>query len=130
VRRRRDIARVKRSGAKTGTRHISLRCAPNSDPPTDNLAASHLPARRVAFLLRRSTGNAVVRNRLKRRLREIYRRNKEWFPAGHDYIIQPSDSAGRLPFDALREQVRLATQRVQEPKQVSTARTRANRVGN
>jgi ribonuclease P protein component len=110
LRRRRDVSRVRRSGAKTGTRFLSLRCAPQTDPPTDNSG----PSRRVAFLLPRAVGNAVARNRLKRRLREIYRRNKDWFPAGCDCIMQPTVSAGRLSFAELHEQVRLATQTRQE----------------
>jgi ribonuclease P protein component len=114
LRRRRDVARVKRVGTKTGTRFLSLRCAPNPDSPTDNPAASDLPSRRVAFLLPRGVGNAVARNRLKRRLREIYRRNKDWFPAGYDYLVQPTVSAGRLSFDELKEQVGSATVRIEQ----------------
>jgi ribonuclease P protein component len=100
-------------GAKTGTRFLSLRCAPNPDSPTDNPAASDPPTRRVAFLLPRGVGNAVERNRLKRRLREIYRRNKDWFPNGCDCIIQPTVSAGRLSFAELLEETRMATARIE-----------------
>jgi ribonuclease P protein component len=107
LRRKRDVARVRRLGAKTGTRFLSLRCAPNPDSPADNPTAS-VPSRRVAFLLPRGVGNAVERNRLKRRLREIYRRNKGWFLAGQDFLIQPTVAAGRLSFAELHEQVRLA----------------------
>ena len=101
-------------GAKTGTRFLSLRCAPNPDSPTDNPASSVVPTRRVAFLLPRGVGNAVERNLLKRRLREIYRRNKDWFPAGHDLLIRPTPSAGKLSFEELREQVKAATQTKRE----------------
>ena len=106
VRRRRDVARVRRLGAKTGTRFLSLRCAPNPDSPTDNPASPVLPTRRVAFLLPRAVGNAVARNRLKRRLREIYRRNKDWFPAGYDCLIQPTVAAGKLSFAELLEETK------------------------
>ena len=113
LRRRREVARVRRLGAKTGTRFLSLRCAPR---PEDNSRtgfgnsplAGTVPVRRVAFLLPRGVGDAVERNRLKRRLREIYRRNKDWFAAGYDFLIQPTVSAGRLSFDGLLEQMRLA----------------------
>ena len=115
LRRRRDVARVRRLGTKTGTRFLSLRCAPRPEENSgtgsaDSLRPRTVPARRVAFLLPRGVGNAVARNRLKRRLREIYRRNKDWFPAGCDCLIQPTVSAGRLSFAELHEQVRLATQ--------------------
>ena len=103
LRRRRDVSRVRRLGAKTGTRFLSLRCAPQTDSPTDNPGQS----RRVAFHLPRAVGNAVARNRLKRRLREIYRRNKDWFPTGADYLMQPTVAAGKLSFAGLHEQVRI-----------------------
>ena len=106
------MARVMRLGTKTGTRFLSLRCAPNPDSPTDNPASSGMPTRRVAFLLPRGVGNAVERNRLKRRLREIYRRNKDRFPAGHDCLIRPTAAAGRLSFAELLEETRQAAGRV------------------
>jgi ribonuclease P protein component len=105
------VARVKRLGAKAGTRFLRLRCAPNPDSPTDNPASSVVPTRRVAFLLPRGVGNAVERNRLKRRLREIYRRNKDWFPNGSDCIIQPTAAAGKLSFAELLEHTRQAATR-------------------
>ena len=111
VRRRRDVARVRRLGAKTGTRFLSLRCAPRPEENSgtgfgDSPHAGTVPSRRVAFHLPRGVGNAVARNRLKRRLREIYRRNKDWFPAGCDCLIQPTVSAGRLSFAELLEETK------------------------
>ncbi len=116
LRRRRDLDRVRRLGARKGTRYLSLRCAPQ--PEQNRRADSHAgevpvsgpPSRRVAFLLPRGVGNAAQRNRLKRRLREIYRRNKDWFPAGHDCLVLPTAAAGKLSFEELKEQVRLAAQ--------------------
>ncbi len=108
LRRKRDIARVRRSGSKTGTRFLSLRSAPHPDSPTENPAAPDIPTRRVAFLLPRGVGNAVERNRLKRRLREIYRQNKDWFPAGHDCLVLPAAAAGRLSYAELLEETRRA----------------------
>ena len=117
LRRRRDVARVRRLGAKSGTRFLSLRCAPRSrENPGGSPQAETVPVplRRVAFLLPRGVGNAVARNRLKRRLREIYRRNKSWFPIGYDCIVQPAVSAGRLSFAELVEETRTAAARIEQ----------------
>jgi len=48
-----------------------------------------LPAaeRKIAFSTPRSVGNAVRRNRARRKLREFYRRNKALFPDKTHYLI-------------------------------------------
>jgi len=117
LRRRRDVARVRRSGARTGTRFLSLRYAPRPEEnPGDSPHPGTVPVppRRVAFLLPRGVGNAVERNRLKRRLREIYRRNKDWFPAGYDCLIRPTVAAGKLSFAELLEETKRAAARSSE----------------
>jgi ribonuclease P protein component len=68
--------------------------------------------RRIAFLLGRGFGCAVERNRLKRRLRETYRRNKDWFPAGYDYILSPTPAGSGLPVARLEAETRKLTSRV------------------
>ena len=44
-------------------------------------------AKRLGITVTKKTGNAVFRNRMKRLLREFFRRNKELFPAGHDVVV-------------------------------------------
>ncbi|MCX7731843.1 MAG: ribonuclease P protein component [candidate division WOR-3 bacterium] len=67
---------------------------------------THNPARRIAFHLSSKIHGAVIRNLLKRRLREIYRRNKEWLPAGYDYIVQVRPGAENLSYEALKQEIR------------------------
>lgn len=43
--------------------------------------------RRFGFLVYRSAGGAVVRNRWRRWLKEICRRNKDAFPEDYDYLL-------------------------------------------
>ncbi len=42
---------------------------------------------RVAFIAGKKLGNAVLRNRLRRRLRAAYRLQKDAFPAGFDFAL-------------------------------------------
>ncbi len=44
-------------------------------------------AKRLGITVTKKTGNAVFRNRMKRLLREFFRRNKDLFPAGHDVVV-------------------------------------------
>lgn len=45
---------------------------------------------RYGFSISKKMGNAVVRNRIKRQLREIVRLNEEKFPSAYDYVIVPN----------------------------------------
>ncbi|ABX31338.1 ribonuclease P protein component [Petrotoga mobilis SJ95] len=44
---------------------------------------------RIAVIVNRKFGNAVVRNLIKRYIREIYRTNKTFFPLGYDFVFIP-----------------------------------------
>jgi len=105
LRRKADVEGVFRSGRRVRGSAVWLRCASSREP---RAAAG----RRVAFLVSRQAGKAVVRNQLKRRLREIYRRNKHWFPVGHDYALQATPGAAGLGFAELLECTRQLTRRL------------------
>jgi ribonuclease P protein component len=49
----------------------------------------------VGFTVSRKVGNAVVRNRVRRRLREIVRQQGELLLSSHDYVIIASPRAAR-----------------------------------
>jgi ribonuclease P protein component len=80
----------------------------------------HLPlphAPRVAFAVGRPVGSAVVRNRLRRRLRALWRELLEAPnppPAG-DYLILAAPPAAALGFAELRAHLGAALGRVATP---------------
>jgi len=63
---------------------------------------------RLGITVPTRVGGAVVRNRIKRRLREVFRLIRHKFPPGWDIVMNPRSSAGRIPIGALeKEMVRL-----------------------
>ena len=56
---------------------------------------------RVGFTVSKKLGHAVVRNRVRRRLREVYRLNEEKFAPGWDIVVVARSRAVDAPFAAL-----------------------------
>ena len=63
---------------------------------------------RFGISVKKALGGAVVRNRIRRRIREILRRNRTEIPSGWDIVIHPKPSVADAPFAPLAgELVRL-----------------------
>ncbi len=63
---------------------------------------------RFGISVKKALGGAVVRNRIRRRIREILRRNNSEIPSGWDIAIHPRSSVARAKFVPLAaELVRL-----------------------
>jgi ribonuclease P protein component len=57
---------------------------------------------RFGFTVSKKVGNAVERNRVRRRLREIVRRHAALLPqAGHDYVLIGRRPALAMPFERM-----------------------------
>jgi len=54
------------------------------------IAQNDLEYPRLGVSVGKSSGNAVVRNRIKRLIREAFRQNQHQIPAGFDYVVMVS----------------------------------------
>jgi ribonuclease P protein component len=66
---------------------------------------------RLGLTIPVAVGNAVLRNRVRRRVREVFRLHRSSIPAGWDIVVNPRREVARLPFATLeRELMRLFPQ--------------------
>jgi len=92
--RSRDFDTVYRRGQSASTRYLILHWFPR-DEDSDGVP-------RLGLAVPRAVGSAVVRNRVKRVLREAWRELLEKVPPGHDYVLaarpgfaEPAEARGR-----------------------------------
>ena len=78
------------------------------------MAQNDLEYSRLGVSVGKSHGNAVVRNRLKRLMREAFRQNQDRIPAGFDYLLMisprwPKKSSGeKTPGEPTFDQVKVS----------------------
>jgi ribonuclease P protein component len=80
---------------------------------TVHLASStETDAARVGFVTSKAVGSAVVRNRVKRRLRELARTDLPSLPAGSRLVVRAQPAAGTSSYAELRGEFRRCLDRV------------------
>lgn len=95
VRKRGEFRRIQSQGRKVHTKHFIVLVHPSLMETGDT---------RVGITVTKKIGNAVERNRTKRVLREVFRRNRDLFPPASDIVVIAKRGAPRLGFeDVLRE---------------------------
>ncbi|MCY7303860.1 MAG: ribonuclease P protein component [Thermoleophilia bacterium] len=77
--RSKDFDAVYRQGRSVSTRYLTLHWFPREDDPSGEP--------RLGLAVPKSVGSAVVRNRLKRQLRETWQEVAPQVPAGRDYVL-------------------------------------------
>lgn len=95
LRSRGQFKRTERAGRRVSGRHFVVYANTND-----------LDWSRVGITVTRKVGIANRRNRWKRRIREIFRRNKREFPSGYDFVVIVKHSAPADPdFTTLRNEM-------------------------
>jgi ribonuclease P protein component len=85
LRRRAEYVAVQSEGNKLHGRHVLVLAKKRSDPGLEG---------RLGITVTKKVGNAVVRNRIKRLVRE-WMRLHGWVPKGWDIVVVAKDSAAR-----------------------------------
>jgi ribonuclease P protein component len=93
LRRRADYLRVQAQGKRLYSRHFGV-----------TLSLAEAPGPRLGLVVSRRFGKAVRRNRMKRRLREFFRRHKGHLPL-RDLVILAKKEAEALSFRQLEEEL-------------------------
>lgn len=76
LRKRRQFLAVQRRGRRLGTEHFLVFARPNGGGPT-----------RLGITVSKKVGKAVLRNRVKRLVREAFRRHTDRLPEGFDVVF-------------------------------------------
>ncbi len=92
--RRQDFVRVQSGGRRFRRPHLVLL-----------VDAGEHAAARVGYTISRKVGNSVVRNRVRRRLRELVRAQAELLAPHYDYVIIATPAAATADFATLRHEV-------------------------
>ena len=112
-----EIQRVKQNGcAQRGKLLLlavldvgSARCADGIPPSRDAVPAQSDKQFRAGFITSRKVGGAVVRNRVRRRLREIVRKHQHDIREGFWIVLIARPAAARASYSALEDEwLRLA----------------------
>ena len=96
--RRADFRRVYEQGIRFSGSLFSAFCLENDDPKRP-------PGARFGFTVPRAIGKAVLRNRIRRRVREAVRLARSGAGPRWDVVINPRRNAAHAPFDVLQAEI-------------------------
>ncbi|MER5868447.1 ribonuclease P protein component [Streptomyces sp. NPDC002044] len=111
LRRREDFASAVRRGRRAGRPLlvVHLRTSGATDP---HAPGEIDPSTRAGFVVSKAVGNAVVRNRVKRRLRHLVRERLSQLPAGSLVVVRALPGSGDAGPDELARDLDAALTRL------------------
>jgi ribonuclease P protein component len=95
VRKRGAFVEIQRDGKKTSGKALLLFMHAQKKPG---------PAR-LGITVSKRVGGAIVRNRVKRLVREVFRLNPTWFPAGRDLVLVARPEAAAMDLAGMTDEI-------------------------
>ncbi|MGB5265603.1 MAG: ribonuclease P protein component [Polyangiales bacterium] len=94
LKKRYEFKRAQLSGRRIHTPHFLIVVLPNAVQNT-----------RLGITVTKKVGTAVQRNRIKRVVREVFRRNRQLFPASHDLVFIAKRGATEIDYASLLDEL-------------------------
>jgi ribonuclease P protein component len=111
LRKRREFLAIQGAGAKLHLRHFLVFVSTPASPPLPRRTGDEASAR-LGVTVTRKVGPAVVRNRIKRFVREAFRRKRGSFTPGCDMVWVAKQSAASVGYAEVAAAMDALTRRV------------------
>ena len=129
LRRRPDFLRVQRDGTRVRTEHFTIMVLappPGPRPSRDSLFESPGTPARLGVTVTKRVANAVGRNRVRRVVREVFRRNRGFFPPDCVLVWVARSGADKLDYATVRSELVKANAALQRAAAHARPRTTSN----
>ncbi len=103
LKKRNEYRQVQVTGRRIHTPHFLIVVKPNTSDST-----------RLGITVTTKVGNAVQRNRIKRVVREVFRRNRHLFPPSHDVVFIAKRGIGELSYASTLAEIERSATRLQK----------------
>lgn len=111
IKQRREFLRVQRGGRKHQLRHFMVFAAKRLPPRDGDQSPTEPLPTRLGITVTRKIGNAVVRNRIKRLVREVFRQHRQQLPSGLDLVWVAKQQAADADFAGVLADFQALTRR-------------------
>jgi ribonuclease P protein component len=101
LKKRYEFRQAQLSGRRIHTPHFLIVVQPNA-----------LQHTRLGITVTKKVGTAVQRNRIKRVVREVFRRNRQLFPRSHDLVFIAKRGATDIDYGSLLSEVQRAAKKL------------------
>ncbi len=124
IKKRRDFLRAQGKGEKIHLRHFLVFATPRRDAVPDGEAPT-----RLGITVTKKVGKAHERNRIKRLVREVFRRRRRGLAAGFDLVFVAKRNAATVEFDDVQREFAQLVKRLGSSRYAAAHMGRAQEPG-